>query len=163
MPPTGHREKPIVNFGNNVSFVPKFRYSPKNEADLLKLLDLHAGGKIRVAGSLHSWSDVVQSEDVIVDMRDFDSLRVEEAADGSVMLEVGAGCTIKKLLSKLHRATDSTLPSLGAITQQTIAGAIATGTHGSGANTLSHYVEELRVAAYDPYMRLSPPLRPGAS
>ena len=32
---------------------------------------------------------------------------------------------------------------------QTVAGAISTGTHGSGKNSLSHYVEGLRLAAYD--------------
>ena len=34
-----------------------------------------------------------------------------------------------------------TLPSLGLIDEQTVAGATATGTHGSGRNSLSHYVQ----------------------
>ena len=43
-----------------------------------------------------------------------------------------------------------TLPSVGLITAQRVAGAISTGTHGSGKSSLSHYVQELRVATYDP-------------
>jgi L-gulonolactone oxidase len=41
------------------------------------------------------------------------------------------------------------LPTVGAIGEQTIAGAIATATHGSGKPSLSHYVSEVRVATYD--------------
>jgi hypothetical protein len=39
---------------------------------------------------------------------------------------------------------------MGGIKKQTISGAISTGTHGSGRPSLSHYMEELRVAAYGP-------------
>ncbi len=42
-----------------------------------------------------------------------------------------------------------TLPSVGFITEQTIAGAISTGTHGSGRHSLSHYVQSVRVACYN--------------
>jgi FAD/FMN-containing dehydrogenase len=44
-----------------------------------------------------------------------------------------------------------TLPSLGLIDEQTIAGATATGTHGSGKHSLAHYVEAVRLASYDPH------------
>jgi FAD/FMN-containing dehydrogenase len=37
----------------------------------------------------------------------------------------------------------------GPITEQTIAGAISTGTHGSGRHSLSHYVQSVRVACYN--------------
>jgi hypothetical protein len=39
---------------------------------------------------------------------------------------------------------------LGLIAEQTIAGAVSTGTHGSGKSSLSHYVAEVRLAIYDP-------------
>ena len=69
-----NQRKRITNFGGNVSFVPKHWYAPKDEAQVLDLLNTHAGGKIRVVGSLHSWSDVVESQDVIIDMSNFDSV-----------------------------------------------------------------------------------------
>lgn len=72
-------------------------------------------------------------------------------ADGAVVaVTAGAGCRMKHLLQTLHRRTDATLPSVGLITEQTVAGVISTATHGSGRHSLSHYVEQLRVAAYDP-------------
>ena len=69
--------------------------------------------------------------------------------DGSRFVRVAAGCTLQNLLDKLHAATDQTLPTLGAVTKQTIAGAISTGTHGSGLQSLSHFVAAVRMAAYD--------------
>jgi hypothetical protein len=144
-----HEGTLITNFGGNVSFVPKYRYRPENEAQVLDLLNKHAHSKIRAIASLHSWSDVAQSDDVIVDMSNFDSVELEAAEDGEIRATVGGGCVIKKLLDTLHRKTNSTLPSIGAVKVQTIAGAISTGTHGSGKHSLSHYIDKLRMAAYD--------------
>jgi FAD/FMN-containing dehydrogenase len=64
-------------------------------------------------------------------------------------VKVGAGCTIAELLKRLRRR-NLTLPTVGAIAKQTVAGAVATGTHGSGASSLSHYVREMEIATYDP-------------
>lgn len=144
-----HEETPITNFGGNVSFVPKQRYRPQNEAQVLDLLNKHAYGKIRVVASLHSWSDVVESEDVIVDMSNFDNVEIGTAKNGEILVTAGGGCVIQKLLDTIHSKTDSTLPSIGAVKVQTIAGVVSTGTHGSGKHSLSHYIDELRVAAYN--------------
>jgi len=79
------------------------------------------------------------------------STAFEELLDlqmGSRFVRVGAGCTLQ-LLDKLHATTDQTLPTLGAVKKQTIAGAISTGTHGSGRQSLSHFVANVRIAAYD--------------
>jgi len=64
-------------------------------------------------------------------------------------VNVGAGCTLRRLVDEL-RAAGLALPTLGAILKQTIAGATSTGTHGSGSHSLSHFVEEARVATFDP-------------
>jgi FAD/FMN-containing dehydrogenase len=73
---------------------------------------------------------------------------VLESDGDQFVATVGAGCQIKRLLKELNR-DGATLPSLGLITVQTIAGAISTGTHGSGRHSMSHYVEEVRLARYD--------------
>jgi FAD/FMN-containing dehydrogenase len=146
---TDNCPRPIVNFGGNIRFTPKHCYSPATDTDVLEILDRHSRGKIRVVGARHSWSPAVVSDDALLDMRRFNSVRVEDDADGNVSAVVGGGCTIKELLRKLHRLANVTLPSLGLITEQTIAGAISTATHGSGKPSLSHYVTEVRAAAYD--------------
>lgn len=66
---------------------------------------------------------------------------------GEQVVRVGAGCRLQDLLDWLHERTDRTLPTLGAIKKQTIAGAISTGTHGSGRQT--HYVARIRAAVFD--------------
>ena len=139
----------VTNFGGNVSFVPRHYYTPRDEREVLAVLDRHAAGRIRAIGSLHSWSDVVTGGDVIVDLRHFARVSATDH-DGEAVVTVGAGCRLGALLRAIHAATDATLPTLGAITRQTIAGAISTGTHGSGRHSLSHYVVGVRAAAYDP-------------
>ncbi len=139
----------ITNFGGNLRFTPRHLYVPTTEAEVLAILDRHAQGKIRVVGALHSWSPAVVCADALIDLRHFDTVQVERDTNGAVWAAVGGGCRIKHLLRKLRYVAGATLPSIGLITEQTIAGAIATGTHGSGKHSLSHYVAELRVAAYD--------------
>jgi FAD/FMN-containing dehydrogenase len=140
---------PITNFGGNIRFTPRYHYAPVTEAEVLEILDRHARGKVRVVGALHSWSPAIVSEDVLVDLRHFNSVLLQRGTDGTVWATVGGGCRIKHLLRKLHALGDATLPSLGLITEQTIAGAISTATHGSGRHSMSHYMAEIRAAAYD--------------
>jgi len=144
----GTRQR-ITNFGGNVSFAPRRQYVPTTEAGLLAILNHHRTGRIRVVGSRHSWSDAIKSDDVLIDMRHFKGVTVERDADGTHRATIGGGCRIKRLLHVLQTQTNCTMPSVGLISEQTIAGAISTGTHGSGKHSLSHYVDGVRLAAYD--------------
>lgn len=139
----------VVNFGHNIAFQPKVFVAPRSEEELLQILRQHAGRQIRAIGRLHSWSEAPRGDDVLVDLRHLDTVQTEQR-DGRVWASVGAGCQIKRLLKELERQADATLPSVGLITEQSIAGAISTGTHGSGKNSLSHYIADVRVAVYDP-------------
>ena len=144
MPP-----RQIANFGGNVRFTPRHLYKPATEAEVLEILNKHAYGKVRVLGALHSWRPSVVDADAMVDMCRFDAVDIERARNGSVWAVVGGGCRIKDLLWKLQQLAGVTLPSIGLMTEQSIAGAISTGTHGSGRHPMSHYMAEIRVAAYD--------------
>lgn len=139
---------PIVNFGGNVSFTPRHRYAPRSEAEVLEVLDRHAGGGIRVVASLHSWSEDTVCDDVILDLQHFDHVRLD-TVDGQTWATIGAGCVLADVLAQL-RADGLTLPTIGAVTVQRMAGAVSTATHGSGHSSLSHYMAAIRVAAYDP-------------
>lgn len=136
------------NFGKNIQLNPQRSYSPKSEQEVLDILDRHRGQRIRVIGRLHSWSKAIETDDVLLDLRNLN--HVEPSAEGEAQsVRVGAGCQIKQLLSELQQKKQWTLPSVGFITEQTIAGAISTGTHGSGKHSLSHYVVSVRIAKYD--------------
>lgn len=139
--------EPVTNFGENIRYTPAHRYAPKDEAEVLDILSRHRTGTVRVTGSLHSWSDVAATDDVAIDMHNFQKVRVVERREG-LTVEVGGGCTVERLFRLLRRHTRATLPATGEVTKQTLAGAISTGTHGSGLPSMSHYVVGMRVAAY---------------
>jgi len=140
-------QRTLTNFGGNQTWAARC-YQPRTEADVLAILARHAVGRVRVLGAGHSWSDVAVSPDVTLDMSGFNDVTTITKA-GETLVRVGAGCRLHDLLDRLHATTDRTLPTIGAITRQTVAGAVATGTHGSGRESLSHFVAGMRVAAYD--------------
>ena len=139
----------IQNFGANLAFAPAVVLTPRNEDDLLALMSQHRGKRWRAVGRMHCWSEAVIADEVLVDLRLMNDVQVYGTGD-LAMAQVGAGCQIKHLLDRLGAIGNYTTPSLGLITEQTIAGATATGTHGSGRHSLSHYVAHARVAVYDP-------------
>ena len=142
-------QRTLQNFGGNVHWTPSHYYQPKTEQKLLAILEQHKGEQVRAVASLHSWSPVAATRGVTLDLRALDGVRVL-AQEESVWL--GAGCTIQRALQQL-RKKDWTLPTLGAIKKQTIAGAISTGTHGSGSPGLSHFVQAVRLARYCPHSK----------
>ena len=135
------------NFGRNQVLQPSAAYTPADEQEVLQILDRHRGQRIRAVGRLHSWSEAVLGDGVLLDLRRLNDVRLRPDGE-QLVATVGAGCQIKRLLKELDR-DGATLHSLGLITEQTIAGAISTGTHGSGRHSMSHYVEEVRLARYN--------------
>ncbi len=139
----------IENFGRNIRFQPKHIAEPKSEQELLQFLAENPRRRFRVVGARHSWSALIPTDDVSVNLRHLDSIRLTTRSNGRVMVSAGAGCTIDHLLRVLDRH-GLTLPTVGQIRSQTIGGAIATATHGSGRYSLSHYLKGVRIAVFDP-------------
>ncbi len=137
----------IKNFGGNVRFRPRSICQPATEDELLSILRDNRDSKIRVVASRHAWSEAIETDGVLIDMRQFDHVRIFQR-DGQWFAMVGGGCKIKHLLKALN-AKGLTMPSVGLINEQTIAGATATGTHGSGKHSLSHYLQSVRLACFD--------------
>ena len=135
------------NFGRNVAFLPEAAFAPRSETELLEILARHRGTRLRAHGSLHAWSPAAATEGVALDLRHFDSVTVSADDEGPVA-DVGAGCTIDRALGALAAEGDLTLPTVGVIGKQTVAGAAATGTHGSGRHALSHFVLSARIATF---------------
>lgn len=137
----------VTNFGANVQFTPRHVYRPQSEGEVLEILARHRGQKIHAAGSLHSWSEAARSDEVHLTLQQLNAVHVLHEPEGPRAI-IGAGCQIKRVLRLLDEH-GLTLPSVGLISEQTIAGATATGTHGSGKHCLSQYLESVRVAHYD--------------
>ena len=111
---------------------------------MLRVLNEHRSGTVRVIGAGHSWNGGIETSDALLDLRHLRRIRVHP---DQCRVSVGGGCRIAELLAHLARR-GLTLPSVGLIARQTVAGAVATGTHGSGRHSMSHYVESMRIACY---------------
>ena len=137
----------VFNFGRNVAFLPKYHEAARDEAHLLEILARHRGRQVRAHGSLHSWSQAAQCDDVSIDVGKLNRVQLHVDTPNPTVT-VGAGCQIKQLVAELN-SHGWTTPTIGLIKEQTIAGATATATHGSGRHCLSHYICSLRLATYD--------------
>ncbi len=134
----------ISNFGGNISFAPRHSYRPRTEEEVLRIIEEHRGGTVRVLGAGHSWNSGIETSDALVDLR---HLRHMAVHGDRKRVTVGAGVRIGALLKHLSKR-GLTVPAIGLIDRQTVAGAAATGTHGSGRHSMSHYVESMRIACY---------------
>lgn len=139
--------KKIANFGGNQQWYSHCR-RPETEGEILEIMQQNPRATIRAVGSGHSWSDVASNTDIVLDMGAFSSVQLV-TENGEQRIRVGAGCRLQDLLDRVHATSDLTLPTLGAIKKQTISGAISTGTHGSGRQSLSHFVVAVRIAVFD--------------
>jgi L-gulono-1,4-lactone dehydrogenase len=101
-----------------------------------------SGRRLKPVGSGHSFTDIAVPADTHLDLSALaDLVGVDHA---TMRVTVGAGMTLATLNETLA-AHGLALPNLGDIDAQTIAGAISTGTHGTGAayGCLSTFVTAL--------------------
>jgi L-gulonolactone oxidase len=103
---------------------------------------------VKVAGSGHSFTGAALTDGVMLEIGLLDRILDHDPASGLVKVEAGIA------LGDLNRRLDRrglALESLGDIDRQTIAGAISTGTHGTGARfrNLSSQVEALELVTAD--------------
>jgi FAD-linked oxidoreductase len=88
-----------------------------------------AGRRIRVAGSGHSFTNLVPSDDVLISL---DNLQGLAAVDREKREAEVFGGTKLWRLNELLDEQGLAMENLGDINKQSIAGAISTGTHGTG-------------------------------
>jgi FAD-linked oxidoreductase len=104
---------------------------PASAAEVADLLTAAAaaGRRVRPIGSGHSFAAIGRPEDLQLASGRLDAIG-EIGDDG--LVTVGGGTTLHRLNAELVRSGWS-LTNLGDIDRQTVAGALATGTHGTGA------------------------------
>lgn len=121
-----------------------FIYS-EAQAAALALTCAEQGKSLRAVGAGHSHKELVVDGDVIADLQALSG--VHSADLESATAWVGGGTKIYALGSALHQH-GLALPNQGDIDQQSISGATATGTHGTGAGlkNLSSRVVGARIA-----------------
>jgi FAD-linked oxidoreductase len=135
------KDLPWRNWAGNQGCRPFRRAAPIDEQALAELLGRDTG-KVRPVGAGHSFSALVPSDDTLVacdlmnGVSSFDSESLEA--------EVWAGTRLHALGPALE-ARGQAMPNLPDIDYQTLGGAIATSTHGTGRDfgSLSSYVTAL--------------------
>ena len=118
------------NAWKNVRFKPETTAHPKNVGDVREIVNTArvAGQKVKAVGGRHSMNHAFRTGGVHVDLREMKQLLSCDPATGVV--EVEAGCTLGDIIVQCARR-QLHFPSLGSWYTQSIAGAIATSTHGS--------------------------------
>jgi FAD/FMN-containing dehydrogenase len=123
----------FVNWSRTVKSGALPTLRPRDEDELARGIDAH-DGPVRVMGSGHSFSPLGQDEPptLFVDAAAFATAAdavVDVDDDGCVWL--GAATPLLRVHALLARVGRS-LPNVGSISAQTLAGVTATGTHGTG-------------------------------
>jgi FAD-linked oxidoreductase len=136
----------FVNWARTQSSDPVKVCYPGTEGEILDCIRKAgaSGQKVRLVGAGHSWSDIVCTEGVLISLDKFNRVvRVDKAAN---TVTVEAGVRLKDMIRVLHDHGLSML-NLGSIADQSAAGALSTGTHGSGIEKgiLSTQVLSLRL------------------
>ncbi|CAB1208559.1 D-arabinono-1,4-lactone oxidase [Acinetobacter bouvetii] len=121
-------------------------FQPRQLNELQKIVKSHE--HIRVVGAGHSFSALAKTDDVLLSLDHFNGLLAYDEAQ--IQSTVQAGTRLSELgeaLAPIHQA----LINQGDIDQQSLAGAIATGTHGTGMDLpcLSAFVEGFELLTAD--------------
>ncbi len=111
-----------------------------------------AGQTVRVAGSGHSFTEAALTEGTMIRPERLSGLLDADPASG--LVEVAGGTVLADLNRELA-ALGLAMENLGDIDRQTIAGAISTGTHGTGARlrNISAQVEGIELVLADGSVR----------
>ncbi len=143
-----------TNWAGDQSCRPARVLSPAGTAELAEVVAAAAaaGERLSVVGSGHSFTEAALTDGTMIRL---DGLRgVLEADRASGLVRVAGGTVIGDLNEELARF-GLAMENLGDIDRQTIAGAISTGTHGTGARlrSISAQVESVQLALADGSLR----------
>lgn len=141
--PDGTRRFAWQNWSGYQYCVPDARIAPADENELAELLRASTG-PIRPVGAGHSFTPLVPTEGTLLSMRHFEGLRTHDATRLSASF--GAGTKLGQIGPALD-GIGQALRNMPDIDEQSLAGALATATHGTGAGlgALHSFVSHLKL------------------
>lgn len=119
------------NWSGSLKFTPAKVARPRTEEEVAALV-AQAGEQnrtIRMVGACHSSSQIIQADDILLSLERMTGLVTTDQVSCEAV--VRPGTTLEDASEQLRNA-GLALPNLGDVKVQTVAGAIGTGTHGSG-------------------------------
>jgi len=140
------RNHTYENWAHTLKFKPDRFYEPETEEQVIQIVKEAAarGGRVRTRGGGHSWSHFVVTDDTLLQLDKLNKSLVNDVRENRYTVE--AGIRLKDLIRNMELGGKA-MRNLGSITEQSIAGAISTGTHGTGVKlrNLSASVVEMNL------------------
>ncbi|MBP8192246.1 MAG: FAD-binding protein, partial [Chitinophagales bacterium] len=115
------------NWAKNVQSQVANYFQPETEEEIISVVKNHQ--KIRMVGTGHSWSGICATNEALLNLDYYN--KITHIDKERKLVTVQAGIKLWQLNILLDKEGLALL-NLGSIDQQSIAGAISTGTHGSG-------------------------------
>ncbi|MDI3386328.1 D-arabinono-1,4-lactone oxidase [Streptomyces sp. B-S-A8] len=147
---TAQRPTPWRNWAGNVVSRPAREVTPASVDELAEALRTAAerGERVKPAGTGHSFTAAAATDGVLIRPNLLTGIRKIDREAGTVTVE--AGTPLKRLNLALAREGLS-LTNMGDIMEQTVAGAISTGTHGTGreSGSISAQITALELVTAD--------------
>ncbi|SFP88027.1 FAD-linked oxidoreductase [Amycolatopsis arida] len=121
-----------TNWAGTATAKPRRVHTPRSVAEIARAVTDAAveGRRIRARGSGHSFSPIAVADSDAIDLSQWTGVASADVDAG--LVTVRAGTTLHTLNAELDRL-GLAMTNLGDIDAQTIAGAVSTGTHGTGA------------------------------
>ncbi|KAF9959674.1 hypothetical protein BGZ72_009030 [Mortierella alpina] len=128
--------KTFENWARTFRCVPEQYYTPSTEEEVIKIIHLArlSGKRVKAIGTGHSPSDLACTDGIMINTDKLDELLHVDKEKRTVT--VAAGMKLEKL-HKLLELRDLAISNLGSISEQSVAGAMSTATHGTGAEYAS--------------------------
>ncbi|MGV9555717.1 FAD-binding protein [Streptomyces sp. NPDC003401] len=138
----------VTNWAGNITYAAGELHRPASLDALCSLVA--ASGRVRVLGSGHSFNAIAEPgpEGVLLSL---DALPAEVEVDPSARtVRVGGGVRYAELARRVH-AHGLALPNMASLPHISVAGSVATGTHGSGVGNgpLAAPVREVEIVTAD--------------
>src|SRR5215218_789765 len=139
-----------TNWAGNQSCAPTSIRRPTSEAELVALVTEAAvqGTHVKCVGAGHSFTPIACTDGMLVDLSGYGRVLGHDPAERTVTVQ--AGITLSRLCDELDQR-GLALENMGDIAYQSIAGATATATHGTGWHfgNISSRIVGLRLVAGD--------------
>ena len=139
------------NWSGSVQARPAAQHMPADEDELRDVL-LSASAPVRVRGAGHSFTPVCATNGTLISLEEFSAPHAEVLVpeDGELRVRLNAGASLNSL-SKALQGHGLAFHNLGDIDVQSLAGATATATHGTGRGfpCLSAELRRLRLMTVD--------------
>ena len=141
--PAGPRRLPWRNWSGSQQCLPAARVAPASYAELQALI-INASGTVRAVGAGHSFTPLVPTDGTIVSLARFSGLVNHDPA--TLQATLWAGSRLGDIGAPLEQAGQA-LVNMPDIDEQSLAGCLATATHGTGAGIgcMSTFVEGLQL------------------